>query len=262
MALRRLVAGPLHVEAHFIGRALASPSRRFIAIGIDWLVLIVPTVAVALGAAVLSLRVSDPKGFDAIRHINRLRDAQPAVAHAEARALVPLLVRLEPQGLPPAVGAAVEAGDLDTAADLLRDENLVFALKLFEEVGDAKLPPKTIRVPVERIIPGPIRAIALLGVPALYFAAFSRSRRGSTVGKRMLGIRVVRLDGERLSWLEAIERFVGYVHIPATGFVSLLDLWRDPNRRLPHDRTVHTAVLREEVPKKAVVKLEATPPID
>ena len=262
MAVRHLVSEPYHVEAHLIGRPLASPSRRFLAFGVDWLVLIVPTVAVALGAAALSLRITDPRGFDAIRHLERLSDAQPAVAHAEARALAPLLVRLEPQGLPAEVAAAVEAGDLDGAARRLRDLNLDFALKLFEEVHDARLPPKTIRVHVDGFIPGPIRAIALLGVPALYFAAFSRSRRGATVGKRLLGIRVVRLDGERLSWLEALERFVGYVHIPATGFVSLIDLWRDPNRRLPHDRTVHTAVLRDEVPEKTPLEIEATPPAD
>jgi hypothetical protein len=30
---------------------------------------------------------------------------------------------------------------------------------------------------------------------------------------------------------------------PARDLV-LMDFWRDPNRRLPHDRVVHTAVVR------------------
>jgi hypothetical protein len=29
------------------------------------------------------------------------------------------------------------------------------------------------------------------------------------------------------------------VHIPGTMFLGVADLWRDPNRRLPHDRVVH-----------------------
>jgi uncharacterized RDD family membrane protein YckC len=80
-------------------------------------------------------------------------------------------------------------------------------------------------------------------VGALYFTLLTRGRRGATLGKRLLGIRVVRLDGHRLSLMESFERFAGYLHIPGSLGLSLLDLWHDPNRRLPHDRTVHTAVL-------------------
>ena len=60
----------------------------------------------------------------------------------------------------------------------------------------------------------------------------------------MLGIRVVRLDGHRLSLMESFERFAGYLHIPGSLGIGLLDLWHDPNRRLPHDRAAHTAVVR------------------
>ena len=243
MALRHLIPDPFHVEPHLLGQPLASPLRRFLAFAIDGAILIVPTLAVGVGAAMLSFYVSDRPGFEAVRNVTRISDKDPAIASAEARALAPVLVRLEAPGVPPAMALAVEEGDIDRAAGLLRDYNIVFGMKLFEEPAETPLPPRTIRFPVEKLIPGAVRAIALLGVPALYFAGFSRSRRGATIGKRLLRIRVVKLDGERLGWIESLERFVGYVHVPATAFVSLLDLWRDPNRRLPHDRTVHTAVL-------------------
>ena len=116
-----------------------------------------------------------------------------------------------------------------------------------EEVVEERVPPlepRRVVVPLKEFIPPGIRAVALFGVPAVYFVLFTRGRRGATIGKRVLGIRVARLDGERLSWLEALERFIGYVDIPATLFLGLTDLWRDPNRRLAHDRTVHTAVFR------------------
>jgi uncharacterized RDD family membrane protein YckC len=246
MANRHLIPDPFHVDPSLLGQPIASPLRRFVAFAIDAIIVILPTLVVATGAAALSFYLVDRPGFEAVRHVSRLADKDSAVASAEARALAPVLVKLEAAGVPPAVAVAVEDGDLDRAAELLRDANIVFGLELIGESGETKLPPKTIRFPVEKLIPAPIRAIALLGVPALYFAGFSRSRRGATPGKRLLRIRVVRLNGERMSWLEGLERFVGYIHIPATAFVSLLDLWRDPNRRLPHDRTVHTAVLRVE----------------
>ena len=78
---------------------------------------------------------------------------------------------------------------------------------------------------------------------ALYFTLCHSSRRGQTLGKRLLGLRVVQLAGERLSLFESFERAAAYVEIPATLGLCLISLWRDPNRRLPHDRVVHTAVL-------------------
>jgi uncharacterized RDD family membrane protein YckC len=89
-----------------------------------------------------------------------------------------------------------------------------------------------------------LRAAAVFGVGALYFTLLTRGRRGATLGKHLLGIRVVRLDGGRLSLRESFERFSGYFHIPSSLGLALLDLWHDPNRRLPHDRVVHTAVVR------------------
>jgi uncharacterized RDD family membrane protein YckC len=242
MAVRRLVPEPFHVESRLLGRSLASPGRRVLAFAIDEALLIVPTLVVAIAAAALSLYLNDRESFEALRHIARLGDPDAAAANQEARGLARLLVHLEAPGVPPAMAVAVEEGDLDRAAALLRERNLQITIKFAEGVETAPLP-NTIVLSIDTLIPGPVRALALLGVPALYFAGFARSRRQATPGKRLLRIYVERLDGERLSWLEGLERFVGYVHIPATLFVSLLDLWRDPNRRLPHDRTVHTAVL-------------------
>jgi uncharacterized RDD family membrane protein YckC len=242
MALRHFVAEPLRVDANLVGQTLAPPGRRILAMLIDAIVLVVPTLVAGAAAAALSLWLTDRGSFETVRHVGRLSSHDQVAARAEAREMARLLVRLEAPGVPPAMALAVEEGDFDRAAAFLLERNVRFTIQ-FDEGKEAEPPAGTIRFPVERLIPAPIRAIALLGTPALYFAAFSRTRRRATPGKRLVGIHIARLDGERLSWLEALERFVGYIHIPATAFVSLLDLWRDPNRRLPHDRTVHTAVL-------------------
>ena len=243
MSTRYLTDEPLRVMSDLIGQPLASPRRRAFALAVDWLVLALPSIAVALGAALLSLRLSDPGGYRALVDLWQEEPAEPAERHALLRDMAPLLVHADALGLPAAVVAAVEAGDLDGAASLLEDVNFTFALSLGPH-NEAPLPPKHVRIEVERFIPKALRAAAIFGVGALYFTLLTRGRRGATVGKRMLGIRVVRLDGHRLSLMESFERFAGYLHIPGSLGISLLDLWHDPNRRLPHDRVVHTAVVR------------------
>ncbi|MEO8198248.1 MAG: hypothetical protein ABI689_16135 [Thermoanaerobaculia bacterium] len=52
--------------------------------------------------------------------------------------------------------------------------------------------------------------------------------------------------GGRLSSFNAIERFGAYFGILGTLGLGILDLWRDPNRRLGHDRAVDTVVVRRE----------------
>lgn len=243
MPVRTLSADPLALDPRLAGHPLPSPGRRLLAFVIDGLLLAVPTVGAAVAAAGLSLYLADPASFDALRHVSRLSDPDEAVARQEARHLLPLLVRLRAPGLPASVTAAYEDGDVERAAVLLRRLDIVLALKFLPESEDEAVAAASVRVPIERLIPTPIRATALLFVPGAYFVLLSRSRHGATIGKRLLGLRVARLDGQRLGWFDAIERFSGYAQIPASAFLGLVDLWRDPNRRLAHDRSAHTVVL-------------------
>lgn len=236
------------------GVPLASPLRRALALGVDWTILVVPSVAVALAAALVSLRLADPAGFAALR---ALWSGSAESAESRDRALgdlAPLLVRLEGPGLPVAV--AVEEDDRARAGRLLADADIEFSLAIGPH-AEKPLPPGHVRFEFERLIPEPARALALFGVAAAYFTLLSGGRRGATVGKRLLGIRIVRLDGHPLSLAESFERFVGYLHIPASLGLSLLDLWRDPNRRMPHDRVVHTAVIRLRVPPATETNVRA-----
>jgi uncharacterized RDD family membrane protein YckC len=257
MSVRRLTDEPLHVHPPLIGAVLASPTRRAVAFALDCILLVVPTLAVALGAVALSLSFTDPRALRAIASLGRSASSGADADKAFIRDLAPLLVRLEAPGMPPAAASAVEEGDLEHAAELLKDYNISFSLNIVEG-AEKPVRPRTIVLKIEKLIPAGIRAVALLGVPALYFVLFTRARHGATIGKWLLGTRVVRLDGEPLSSLEALERFVGYLHIPGTAFLSVADLWRDPNRRLPHDRVVHTAVVRKtpaaRVPRPAPVR--------
>jgi uncharacterized RDD family membrane protein YckC len=253
MAARQVQDHHLKVAPEVLGQPLGSPTRRALALLLDGLLLVVPTIAVALGAAALSLRASDRPAWDGLRVFLSARAADPAARQAALSSLAPLLVRLEAPGLPPAAALAVEEGRREEAAAVLATRDLEFSLRL-DESSEPPLAPGHVRVPIEKLIPAGARAMALLGVPALYFSLLT-ALSGATLGKRLAGLRVRRLDGERLSLVESFERFTGYLHIPALLGWPVLDLWRDPNRQLPHDRTVHTVVVRE--PRRAP---KPTPP--
>ncbi|MEO8505086.1 MAG: RDD family protein [Acidobacteriota bacterium] len=262
MKPRLVTSEPHEYDPRLIGQVLASPSRRAFAMAVDLVLVFIPTLIVALGVSWLVLRQSDPVALHAMLGIFHPSPAatMPETAEATAarqgetlafwRAMAPLLTRIEAPGLPHAAAAAVEEGRLDDAAAALKDYSLDFVLTAPE--FEPELHPRHIRCEIAALIPRGVRTLSILGVPALYFTLFLRGRRGATFGKRLAGIRVARMDGHRLDLLEALERFVGYLHIPGTLGYSLTDLWRDPNRRLPHDRVVNTVVLRVEHAKPKV----------
>jgi len=83
------------------------------------------------------------------------------------------------------------------------------------------------------------------GWASLYMTVLLSWWKGQTVGKKLLGIRVVRLDGEPLTWWIAFERAGGYAAGFATGLLGFAQVWWDANRQAIHDRIVGTVVLRE-----------------
>jgi uncharacterized RDD family membrane protein YckC len=87
------------------------------------------------------------------------------------------------------------------------------------------------------------QAGSAVGLWSIYFTLTLTLFRGFTVGKRMMGIRVVRLDGERFTLWTAFERGGGYVAGIATGLLGFAQVFWDPNRQCVHDKIVGTAVV-------------------
>ena len=83
----------------------------------------------------------------------------------------------------------------------------------------------------------------------LYFAILMPWMKGQTPGKRALGVRVVRLDGQPVTWWHAFERAGGYAAGLATGTLGFLQVYWDANRQGIHDKVAGTVVIREGAPK-------------
>ncbi len=87
------------------------------------------------------------------------------------------------------------------------------------------------------------------GWAALYMTVVLSWWNGQTIGKRALGIRVVRLDGGPITWWVAFERVGGYAAGFATGLLGFAQVWWDANRQAIHDRIVGTVVIYDGAEK-------------
>jgi hypothetical protein len=84
------------------------------------------------------------------------------------------------------------------------------------------------------------------GWTGLYFTAFLALWKGQTPGKRLLGLRVVRLNGEPMNLWTSFERFGGYAAGLVTGLLGFAQVFWDRNRQMIHDKIVETVVVREQ----------------
>lgn len=93
----------------------------------------------------------------------------------------------------------------------------------------------------------------------LYFALLPVRWNGQTIGKRLLGLRVVELTGKPMTAMRAFKRYGGYAAGVATGMFGFAQVFWDPNRQAIQDKTAHTVVI-DLRRKLAAPLLSATPP--
>ena len=85
----------------------------------------------------------------------------------------------------------------------------------------------------------------VFGWGTIYFSVFGAWWNGQTPGKRLLGIRVIRLTGRPMTGWTSFQRAGGYAAGFATGLLGFARILWDRNRQALHDRMVSTVVVRE-----------------
>jgi hypothetical protein len=181
--------------------------------------------------------------------------------------------KVSPDSLARAYAAAVAAGDTAAAAALrprvasaLARDSLDY---LAGQVRDARSDQRAAAARLEKLENRGLLASLLhfledlgigFGWTGLYFTAFVALWRGQTPAKRLLGVRVVRLDGRPLTWLSSFERFGGYAAGLVTGLLGFAQVYWDRNRQMIHDKIVETVVVRERGGELATAAPAAAPP--
>ncbi|WP_374563705.1 RDD family protein [Ideonella sp.] len=88
------------------------------------------------------------------------------------------------------------------------------------------------------------------GWSLVYFTMLPTWWRGQTLGKRLFGLRVVEITGKPMTPLLSFKRFGGYLAGMATGGLGLVQLLWDPNRQGLQDKAAHTVVIDERQPAR------------
>lgn len=83
------------------------------------------------------------------------------------------------------------------------------------------------------------------GWGALYMTVLPGLWQGRTIGKRLMSIRVVNLNGSRISYWGSFVRYGGYYAGLATGLLGFLQIYWDENRQAIQDRIGFTAVVND-----------------
>ena len=82
-----------------------------------------------------------------------------------------------------------------------------------------------------------------------YFSLSTYYGNGKTLGKRLMGIRVVSVVHEKIGLWHSVERALGYgASFLEFGF-GFLQYFIDPNRRTVHDRIAETIVIQDRKPR-------------
>ena len=81
------------------------------------------------------------------------------------------------------------------------------------------------------------------GWAAFYFTVFTAKFDGQTLGKKLLGIRVIQLDGAKISLWGAFGRYGGYAAGFTTGLLGFMQIFWDANRQGIQDKISSTVVI-------------------
>ncbi|GAB3024082.1 RDD family protein [Bowmanella dokdonensis] len=169
-----------------------------------------------------SLRALLKQRYEAMRVVTPTDQAQPVL-----QAGIPLTADEEPTPVDtkPPQSERQEAGE---AADELSPDNysiLAWAGSLADDLGIG------------------------FGWAAFYFSVFTAWWHGQTPGKKLLGLKVIRLDGRTLNLWESFGRYGGYGAGLATGLLGFLQIYWDPNRQAIQDKISETLVIYLRKPR-------------
>ena len=91
----------------------------------------------------------------------------------------------------------------------------------------------------------PVLSFLLTTVISLGYYLWFWANRGATPGKKMLGLRIVREDGEEpLGWGTAFMRLVGYMVSGVILYIGFFMIAFNPEKQGLHDKIAKTRVLK------------------
>ncbi len=226
------------------GVALAPFSKRVLAYGLDWVIIVLAVryLPVAFALVVLylaaksrllgTLRNSRAAIDSGLSHMDSVLERQGAQRLARRRFRRFLRVYIHVLMLAAVVSLSILA--IFLVAGLLMPETVGQVVK--SQLGKLAIQPFQGVVWELQLFSG-------LAGGLIYFALFTWKWRGQTPGKKALGIRVVKLNGKNIRLWDSFERVSGYTASASLFMLGFLQYFWDRNHQTTHDKIVETVVV-------------------
>jgi RDD family len=235
------------IAPNLLGVPLATFRRRMAAFIFDTMVFGIFLGAVFLGLTCLSFDREDPTFFPRLKSLGKVADETEA-ARIRNQLTVDFLKIVDtrcPEALSADVKTMLASGDQVGLADLLPDEDLTIGFgsgsTRVVETDDRM----TLSVGTDLLLGSASSVFSWGAFFVIWFTLWTRLGKGRSLGKRLLGIQIIRLDDKPLNWWDAFSRSGGYGASAATLFLGFLEAIFHPNRQAIHDRIAATVVVRK-----------------
>ncbi len=258
-ASRVVTAETLAVAASVLGQPLAEPWRRGVAMGVDLLVvgllslLSGPWLGLATGALLLVLfgnASGAPFALKVVRWACRLLGVIVGVLSVLVLGHVSF-VREGGLHVDAITGRPVSVAMADTvyvAPNASTSELRVAAARLEKQVETLKAENRDLQAASTSWSYRARSFANALGVTfgwgGVYFTLLAGGFGGRTLGKLLLRIRALKINGQPFTYFDAFLRNGGYVAGVAMGMTGFLKLLWDPNRQAVEDRIAGTVVVK------------------
>jgi len=258
-AERRVIADTLAVAPEVLNLPLAEPWRRLAAIAVDVIVvallslLSTPVLGLATGVLVMLLlgsRREVPLALKIVRWVLRgfgavivvlsvLALGHVSSVQARKLNLEALTGRTESAALEETVFVSPNPSAAELRAANARLQQQVAALK--QEVREQQAAGSSWLYRAK----GFTGALGVtFGWSGIYFTLIIGAWNGRSLGKFLFRVRVVKVNGQPLTFFDAFIRQGGYVAGVAMGMIGFLKILWDPNRQTVEDRIAATVVVK------------------
>jgi uncharacterized RDD family membrane protein YckC len=100
--------------------------------------------------------------------------------------------------------------------------------------------------------------IILAFIPTIYFTLTTYITNGQSIGKKILGIKIISIYHYRIGLWYCIERSLGYIASTLELGIGFMQIFWNPNRMALHDRIAETVVISYRTKKEKEIELKST----
>ncbi len=245
--VKQFDVGHVRVDEKLQGAKLASFSRRLIAYGVDWLIIVVCTqfLFLVIPLVLVLLLFKRKLNYSLIKSRRIIKKSVIGISRRldDNTTITPILKRKFSRGMVvylylllylPIVGSLLYLSILIIGYFSPQDYNAITA-----STGSFL---HLISKPVLDLSDGFGLLMKFFGA-FLYFSIFTWRWQGQTPAKRLLKISVVKLDGSKISFYNSLERASGYTASASIVFLGFLQYFWDRNAQTTHDKIAETIVV-------------------